>query len=134
MVVEAAEKTETYCTLRVEGTDRDRRTENELAELWSHASVLVMRIDRKLAFRLSEKSRFWRDPVTWSTEQIERAGISLRSVKKDAERLLNVAASLPDAAKNPYGGIWPIQALTIFKRNLQIRASAHLSRLVGGGH
>ena len=92
IVIEAAEKTETYCVLRAEGANRNRRTEHELAELWSHASVMVRRIDRKLAFRLSDKSRFWRDPDTWSAEQIKRAGISLRSVKKDADRLLDKAA------------------------------------------
>jgi hypothetical protein len=92
IVIEAAEKTETYCRLRAEGAARVRRTENELAELWSRASVLVRKIDSKLAFRLGDKSRFWRDPDTWSDEQIQQAGISLQSVKKNAERLLDIAA------------------------------------------
>lgn len=92
IVIEAADKTETYCELRAEGADRNRRTEHELAELWSHASFMVRKIDRQLSFRLNDKSRFWRDPDTWSAEQIQRAGISLKSVKKEADRLLDKAA------------------------------------------
>ncbi len=92
IVVDAADKTETYCTLRAEGAERNRARENELAELWSHASTMVRRIDRNLAFRLHDKSRFWRNPETWDADEIRRAGISLSSVRMDANRLLDNAA------------------------------------------
>jgi hypothetical protein len=87
-VVEAADKTETYIALG----KHDRRKENELAELWSEAAFLISNVDKKLAFRLNMKSKFWRDPNTWTPEDDSRIDISLRTVRADAERLLEQVA------------------------------------------
>jgi len=88
IVVEAAEKTETYCSLRDDNGVRDHLKESELAELWSQAAFLIHRLDKNLSVRLHDKSRFWRAPDTWDAQSIRSADISLNSVRVDANILL----------------------------------------------
>jgi hypothetical protein len=87
-IIEAANETESYLTLRAEGQERDRSKENHLANLWAETSFLMIRIDRNLSLRLSDKSKFWRDPQTWEAQQTSSGDISLSSVRNDAEKLL----------------------------------------------
>jgi len=87
-VIDASERTQTYLALRAEGSDRSRQTEHEIAELWSRAAFLISRIDQSLAVRLDAKSRFWRNPDTWSPTLRASKQISLSSVTTEARRLM----------------------------------------------
>ncbi|PLY06764.1 MAG: hypothetical protein C0622_00665 [Desulfuromonas sp.] len=88
VVIDASEETQTYLQKRAEGLERDRETEYSLAAKWSTAGFLMSRINKELSVRLSEKSRFWREPETWSSEQINEKNISLVSVTGDAKKLM----------------------------------------------
>ena len=88
LVIDASEETQTYLQKRAEGLERDREIEYRLAAKWSESGFLMSRINKELSVRLSEKSRFWRDPETWSSDQIKEKNISLVSVTDDAKKLM----------------------------------------------
>lgn len=87
-VIDASEKTQTYLQKRANGQDRDFHTEYGLAEHWSRAAFLISRINKELSVRLSDKSKFWRNPDTWDSDLIAQKNISLKSVTADAKRLM----------------------------------------------
>ncbi len=88
LVIDTSESTQTYLQNRVNGHSRDQRIEYRLAETWSRAAFSMCRINKELSVRLSDKSRFWRDPDTWDSKKIEEKNISLVSVTNDAKRLM----------------------------------------------
>ena len=91
-VISASEKTQTYLLSRAEGGERNRETEWELAELWSHAAFIISRIDEDLSSRLHIKSRLWRNPDTWNQGFRATKDISLEHVSGHARKLLEVYA------------------------------------------
>lgn len=88
LVIDASEMTQTYLQKRTNGEDRDYKTEYNLAEHWSMAAFLISRINKELSVRLSDKSKFWRNPDTWDSKLIDEKNISLESVTNDAKRLM----------------------------------------------
>jgi len=88
LVIDTSEMTQTYLQKRANGQDRDFSTEYRLAEHWSRAAFLISRINKELSVRLSDKSRFWRNPDTWDADLIAEKNISLESVTTDAKRLM----------------------------------------------
>jgi hypothetical protein len=87
-VIEASERTQTYLQGRVEGIERNRSTEYELAEKWSRTAFLISRVSPELSVRLDAKSKFWRNPDTWQQDLRAHKDISLDSVTKDARKLM----------------------------------------------
>ncbi len=92
VVIDASEETQTYLQKRASGLKRNRETEYNLATQWSTAGFLMSRINKELSIRLSDKSRFWRNPDTWSSESITEKNISLVSVTDDAKQLMESIA------------------------------------------
>ena len=88
LVIDASEMTQTYLQKRTNEEDRDFRTEYSLAEHWSRASFLISRVNKELSVRLSDKSKFWRNPDTWDSKLVAEKNISLESVTNDAKRLM----------------------------------------------
>ena len=87
-VIDASERTQTYLQGRVEGMERNRSTEYELAEKWSRAAFLISRVSPELSVRLNAKSKFWRNPDTWEQDLRAHKDISLDSVTQDARKLM----------------------------------------------
>jgi len=87
-VINASEKTQSYLSKRNVGGSKDFDKEQELAELWSKASLLTSRINADLSVRLSAKSKFWRDPENWENSMRAYKDISLEGVTNDAKELL----------------------------------------------
>ncbi|ENC9782872.1 hypothetical protein L4Z64_000939 [Pseudomonas aeruginosa] len=88
-VINASERTQTYLQARAGGMERNRETEWDLAECWSRAAFLISRVNKELSVRLDGKSRFWRDPETWSIDLRAHKDISLEKVAIDARKLMN---------------------------------------------
>lgn len=68
--------------------NRLRDRELLLVRLWTEAAVAIRRKDRKFAQQLQMKAEYWTDPEKWTTTDVERAGISIRSVAGQARALL----------------------------------------------
>jgi len=88
LVIDASEMTQTYLQKRANGEDRDSGTEYSLAEHWSKAAFSISSVNKELSVRLSDKSKFWRNPDTWDSKLISEKNISLVSVTNDAKRLM----------------------------------------------
>ena len=67
------------------GPDPDA-PKQELAELWSDASLAIMDVDPKFARRLRMKAEYWSDPKDWHSEP--DLDISIESVAATARDLL----------------------------------------------
>jgi hypothetical protein len=65
----------------------------ELADLWSDASLAIVDVDRDFASRLRMKAEFWSDPVSWQDDPA--LDISIETVAVTARSLL------PRATRNP---------------------------------
>jgi hypothetical protein len=59
--------------------DRDRNEEKQLGRLWSEAAAAIRRFDQEFAFALERKAQYWTNPDTWSQDDVQRAGIALRT-------------------------------------------------------
>jgi hypothetical protein len=88
LVIDVSEMTQTYLQKRANGEDRDFGTEYRLAEHWARAAFSISRVNKELSVRLSDKSKFWRNPDTWDSKLISEKNISLESVTIDARRLM----------------------------------------------
>ncbi|AXT19792.1 hypothetical protein D7030_01375 [Flavobacteriaceae bacterium AU392] len=60
----AINATETYLTQ----SNRNYTPNQELSELWLQAFTSMIKIDKELAGRLRDKSRFWSNPQRWLQE------------------------------------------------------------------
>ncbi len=88
IVIETSERTQTYLFKKADGEHQDRNFEHELAEQWATAAFLISKVSKDLSIRLSEKSRFWRNPDTWEPEMKAHGDISLETVTREAKRLM----------------------------------------------
>jgi TIR domain len=74
----------------------DRGTpKQELAELWSDASLAIVDVDPEFARRLRKKAEYWSDPVSWQDDPA--LDISIESVADTARSLLPLAIRKPPA-------------------------------------
>ena len=68
----------------------DRETpRQELADLWSDASLAIVDVDPDFAMRLRMKAEYWSDPLSWHDEP--GLDISIQSVAATARSLLPLA-------------------------------------------
>lgn len=74
--------------IRAGRADRQAPRE-ELADLWSDASLAIVDIDPDFAMRLRMKAEYWSDPESWHDEP--GLDISIQSVAETARHLLPVA-------------------------------------------
>ncbi len=65
----------------------NHQTEEELARLWSKASVPLRHIDPDLARRCIDKSEYWLNPENWSDDDIARYRIGIGQVANEARKL-----------------------------------------------
>jgi len=65
----------------------NRQTEEELARLWSKASVPLRHLDPDLANRCSAKSEYWLSPENWSDADIAQYRIGIGQVANEARKL-----------------------------------------------
>jgi len=86
---EAFIATEAYYKLRSEGAQKDTTKEFHLATLWDRVSICMEEFNAPLAYRLGQKSRFWREGGAWSDEQIKASKIQLDKVRRDTRQVLS---------------------------------------------
>ena len=60
----AINATEAYLTT----SNRNYSPNNNLSNLWLDAFITMIKIDKKLAFSLRQKSKFWSNPQKWIRE------------------------------------------------------------------
>ncbi len=70
---------------------RSRDRELLLVRLWTDAAVAIRRRDRDFAQQLQMKAEYWTDPEKWTSADVRRAGISIKSVAGRARTLLGGA-------------------------------------------
>lgn len=80
---------ETKKHIELEGANRDREKEFELAGLWSEASIRAKRAKIPFAEALSQKSRYWADQNAWEEDQIIAKGIKFPEIEAQIEDLLS---------------------------------------------
>ncbi len=68
---------------------RDLTKEAAISALWSDAYKALADVDQDLANRCLIKSGYWSEPDVWTQEQVNAANISLSSISKEAELMLN---------------------------------------------
>ena len=71
--------------------NRVRERELLLARLWTDAAVAIRRKYPDFAQQLQMKAQYWTDPERWTATDVERAGISIKSVAGRARALLGGA-------------------------------------------
>ncbi len=59
---------------------RDKKTEEELSELWADVALAARPFDSDLAERCYIKSNYWANPDKWSKEEVEKAGIEIERI------------------------------------------------------
>lgn len=71
----------------------------ELADLWSDASLAIVDVDPDFAMRLRRKAEYWSDPHSWRVEP--GLDISIQSVAETARSLLPLATRNPPEVQPP---------------------------------
>ena len=56
-------------------TDHDYIPNENLSDMWNSAFTAMISIDKELAWRLDNKSRFWSNPQRWLAEDIAMEGV-----------------------------------------------------------
>ena len=85
----AVDHTKQHLAAIREGRARRDAPRQELADLWSDASLAIVDLDADFALRLRQKAEFWSDPRSWRDEP--GLDISIESVAKTARSLLPYA-------------------------------------------
>ena len=86
IVWRAVDHTKQYLAAIREGRASQEAPRQELADLWSDASLAIVDLDPDFAIRLRAKAEFWSDPRSWRDEP--GLDISIESVAKTARSLL----------------------------------------------
>jgi hypothetical protein len=68
--------------------ERMKEREMEISSKWYGVSYLVRPYSQELAKRLNYKGNYWETPERWSQLEISDAGIGLKRVVEEADRLL----------------------------------------------
>lgn len=66
--------------------NRDLEEERRLQRLWEEASRAIYPLSKEVAYTLSRKSDYWRNPTRWTKSQIKQARIRLRDVCMEASK------------------------------------------------
>jgi len=65
-------------------------TDYELTNSWHKASLAFRDANETKLSRLCQiKGNYWTDPGNWSDDQIKAAGIGLRGMRRELQRILN---------------------------------------------
>jgi hypothetical protein len=94
-LVHALNETMIYYRHLERGKQRNDEVEDQLARYWSAASIPLRHIDPELASRCHMKAQFWIAPEEYSSEEVERLGITLAAVKSAYTTLLSPGMSYP---------------------------------------
>lgn len=81
----AINNTEAYLTR----TNHDYTPNEALSNLWNDAFAIMISIDKDLAWKLNDKSRFWSNPQKWIQNDVTMELIpSLNELSEKCEQLL----------------------------------------------
>ena len=84
-LLKAVQETNKY--IRNHGNNEEQ--EMDLSNYWGEAAIAVRKISKDLAKRCYIKRGYWKDPDSWSYEEIKKANISLSDIENELGKLID---------------------------------------------
>ena len=97
-LLQALHATEAYISDRAKSGE-DRRRESELVSLWTECAVLLRHSNPSLANLLKDKARSWAVPEEYEHSDIQKLGIDIESIRKEADSIFGTATKTVSNAR-----------------------------------
>ncbi len=81
-------QTQVYVSSLDRGEHVNRSREAALVTLWRTAATHFYGLDGDLAQRLQLKAEYWAEPESWTSQQVQDAGIALQHLSEYVRQLL----------------------------------------------